>query len=536
MENKDKETIGLKSIFVKYLRQWKLFVAAFIFSFIPAILYLTLYPRTYAVQASIQIQEDKESSMASFGLGEAAGLMKSFGIGSGGGSVNIDDEMFILKSNRLLRLMILDLGLNITYYEPFSFYNMYHDSPLKLTAAPSVMEKLDDEYRFTVSVSPGNIKVKAKNKFGGYNETTSYTSLPAKIKVGKEEFVLDFNDNELSDNTFKLNIICIPASWAAEKIADKIEIEDVSSTSNVLDISHSDHSQDRGKDMLNTLITKYNEDTESYKHIEDNKTMAFVDGRIAKVVTDLAEVELEIEAYKTKNDITLPESDVLMYGEAMRELQSAIIETEAQTHIVNLLDEFVKDTTNKYSVVPSLMTAAEGEKGGSISKYNEAIVTRDRLLRNSSESNAMYINADNQVTLLREGVFAMVENTKKSYGKTLDELKSKEKQLLSKLKTVPAKEREITKFKRDQEILQGIYLMLLQKREETALSLGKQTDRARVIEPAFIKKKPLGPRKIFAAIGMIVLTLIIPVGFLISKELFLSIKEELKNSKIRDFE
>ena len=530
MESKDKETIGLKSIFVKYLRQWKLFLASFILSFIPAILYLTFYPRTYAFQASIQIQEDKESSMASFGLGEAAGLMKSFGIGSGGGSVNIDDEMSILKSNRMLRMMILDLGLNVTYYEPFSFYSMYHDSPLRLTADPATMENLDDEYRLTVTASPGNIKIKAKSKFGGFRGTNSYTSLPATIKLGNDEFVLDYNDNSFSEKSFKLKIICAPASWAAENISKEIEIEDVSSTSNVLEISHSDHSRGRGIDMLNTLIKKYNEDIETYKRIEDNKTMAFVEGRISGIVSDLAAIELEIEVFKTKNDITFPESDVLMYGEEMRELQAAIIETAAQMHMINLLDEFVKDPENMYNTVPSLMTAGEGEKAGSISKYNEAIIERARFLKNSTEINPMYITADNRVTMLREGVFVMIENTKKGYKQTLDDLKLKENKLLSKLKSVPAKEREYTKYKRDQEILQGIYLVLLQKREETALSLGIQTDRARVVEPAFIKKKPLGPRKLFAAIGMLVFTLVVPIGFLLSKDLFLSIREEYRNN------
>ena len=528
MENKDKETIDLKSIFVKYLRHWKLFLAAFIFSFLPAILYLMFYPKTYAVQASIQIQENSETSLASIGLGEASGLMKSFGIGGGGGSVNIDDEMSILKSNRMLRLMILDLGLNVTYYEPFSFYKMYHDSPLKLSADPSTMENLDDEYRFTVSVSPGNIKVKAKNRTGEYKETYSYTSLPAKIKIANDEFVLDFNGDAASEKSFKLKIICTPSSWVAENLTDKIEIEDVSSTSNVLMISHSEHSKERGKDMINTLVKKYNDDVESYKRIEDNKTMAFVDGRIAGVVADLTAVELDIEAFKTKNDITLPESDVLMYGEAMKELQIAINETEAQTHIVNMLDEYIKNPDNKYSTIPSLMSSAEGEKGSSISAYNTALIERDRLLKNSTETNLMYIIADNRVNLLRDGIFVMIENTKKSYSKTLESLYSKEKQMLSKLKTVPAKERELTKYLRDQEILQGVYLMLLQKREETALSLGKQTDRARVIEPAFIKKKPLGPRKIFAAIGMLVFALVIPISYLLSKDMFLSIRDEYR--------
>jgi uncharacterized protein involved in exopolysaccharide biosynthesis len=125
----------------------------------------------------------------------------------------------------------------------------------------------------------------------------------------------------------------------------------------------------------------------------------------------------------------------------------------------------------------------------------------------------------------------MIENAQKSTAATLESLKLKEKQLFSKMKTIPEKERDYRSYSRDQEILQGLYLMLLQKREETVLSLSKQNDRARVIEPAYVKKKPLGPRKLYAAIGMFVLTLVIPVGYLFAKDLFVSLKEEYKRVK-----
>ncbi|HCC52433.1 MAG TPA: tyrosine protein kinase, partial [Porphyromonadaceae bacterium] len=106
-----------------------------------------------------------------------------------------------------------------------------------------------------------------------------------------------------------------------------------------------------------------------------------------------------------------------------------------------------------------------------------------------------------------------------------------EREMRLKMKTIPEKEREYLSYRRDQEILQGVYLMLLQKREETVLSLGKNTERARVIEPAYVKQRPLGPRKLYAAIGILVLTLIIPVGYLFSKDLYVSLKEEYKKTK-----
>lgn len=133
MEVKDNETIGLKSIIVRYLLQWKLFLGVFLFSIIPAVLYLIYYPRTYEMMARIQIQEDKDLGGGSFGLGEAAGLMKSFGLGGGSSSViNIEDELMMLTSNKLLRDMVLDLGVNVEYSEPYSFgYRLYEESPLR---------------------------------------------------------------------------------------------------------------------------------------------------------------------------------------------------------------------------------------------------------------------------------------------------------------------------------------------------------------------------------------------------------------------
>jgi uncharacterized protein involved in exopolysaccharide biosynthesis len=532
MENKEKETVDLKSIIVRYLHQWKLFLAVFLFSFIPAILYLIIYPRTYEFAASVQLQEEKESGMAAMGLGEAAGLMKSFGIGPGGGvGIDMDDEIAILTSNRMFRQMIYDLGLYVSYSKPYSLYKMYKEAPLKLTVDSVTMAHLDDQYYFTVSVSPENIKVKVKNYLGGYRETFTCTTLPLTIKLGANEFQLDYDHNGALEKNFKLKITCTPLSWLAENLSEDVLVEDISTSSKILELTCSDHSKERGKDMLNTLIRKYNEDTETFECTRDRKTMEFVDGRIAKIITDLNQTELDIQTYKTKNEMTILESDVLLYGETMKEIRSAIMEGESQAYLINMLDEYIKDPANEYSVVPSLMTIAEGEQGGAITIYNDAIVERDRILKNSNETNPMFKIMNNQVETLRKGVFIMIENARKTSEKTLQGLKSKEDEILAKMRTIPEKEREYMNYRRNQEILQGLYLMLLQKREETILSLENRMERVRLIEPPYMKKKPLGPRKLYAVIGMLVLTLVIPVGYLLGKDLLLSIKEEYKRMK-----
>ena len=521
----NKETINLNTILVKYLRRWKLFLLVFILSFIPAILYLKFYPRTYRFVTSILLQDESDSGMSGIGLGGASNLMKSFGIGSSGGTVNVDDEMEILASNRILRMAILELGVNVTYTEPYSFYKMYNEAPLKLSTDSATMVNLQDEYRFTVSVSPGHITIKTQTYLSGLKETFTCASLPATIKAGQDVFTLDFDHNGANIGTFKMKIRCLPAGWMAENIGKSLLIEDVSSASNVLMLSYTDHSKQRGLDMLNTLIEKYNEDIEAYKRKEDMKILSYVDSRISEVVNALKEVEAEIEVYKTKNDLTLLEVDVALYSEIYKDLITAIIQAEEYAFQIDLLDEWVRDPENMNKPIPSVFTVDEGERG-IVPQYIKAVVERDRLLKSSNEKNQTYIRLNNQVELLREGVFSMIENARKSTTKTLADLKLKEQQLMAKMKSVPEKEREYVAYMRDQEILQGIYVMMLSKKEETSLSIGKQTERARLIEPPYILKKSVGPRKLYAAIGILVLTLVVPVGYLFAKDLLVSIREE----------
>jgi uncharacterized protein involved in exopolysaccharide biosynthesis len=528
MEKNYKETIILKSILVEYIRHWKFFLITFVISFIPAILYLTFVPLTFMFDSAIQLVEEKESGLGSLGLGEASGIMKSFGIGGGGGgAINIDDELIVMSSNNLLRKVALDLGLNISYSKPFSLYYLYDDSPLFLSGDSIIINNIDDEYRFDVNVLNGVVNVKAKTRFGGDKETFSFSTLPAKMKIADKEFTLDFNPSIMSsDKSYKLKIKCVPASWTAEELSNKIKIEDISATSRILLLTTTDHSKNRGKDILNALVMEYNNEVKANKHVEDYKTIDFVDSRINEIVSSLKEKEQEIEIYKRQNKLTLLDADVKLYGEVMKDIQRDIIDMESQSRIIDMLDDYIRKPENKYNIVPPIMSAVEGEKGSSLSKYNEALIERNRLLQNSSEINPIFKMVDQRVEKLREGVFVMIDNTRSGCSKSLASLKSKESELMSKMRSVPEQERQYISLKRDQEILQAQYLLLLQKKEETMMSLGNPNDRARIIEPVYIKKKTVGPRKLFAAVGMLVFTLMIPVAFIYSRKLFISIKDE----------
>ena len=252
MEEQDNEVIGLKSILVGYLLHWRLFIGVFLVSFIPAVLYLLIYPRTYEIAARIQIQEDKDLGGGGFGLGEAAGLMKSFGLGSvGGGAVNIEDELMILSSNKLLRAMAFELGVNVDYQRPFSFYRVYEQAPFRLRTDSATDARLAESIAFSVKQSAAKFDVEVEGHTFD-DQHFSFSSLPAVIKLPVGDFVL--SPTEIQSDAKEWIITYRPSSWTAEDLADEFLIEENSKTSNVIELGCTDYERKRGVDMLNTLI------------------------------------------------------------------------------------------------------------------------------------------------------------------------------------------------------------------------------------------------------------------------------------------
>lgn len=540
-EIKDNETVDLKELFISYLTHWKLIGGCTLFSLIVAIFYLIFYPKTYEVTAQILLQDDKETfSSGGFGLGEAAGLMKSFGLNTNSGSsIVLDDELVILSSNKLLREMIIQLGIYVDYSEPYTLgYRLYGTEPLKVSCDSVSLPHLERTFKLDIHhKANGIVEVDAKVKFSTFNtykQSFKFESLPATIEMLGHKLTIDYSDfitNKADD--FRLLVDVNPPTFVAEELYEEFLIEDYSKSSNVLQMTCRDYERRRAVDMFSTLITCYNRQAEDYKQQLGKRSLSFVSERLNNALVELGKIEASIESYKTKNKITMVEFDVQMYATAMQELQTKIIELEAQRHLIDLMDQFVRNPENKYKLVPSLYTpstdgSGEGPSGGALSSYNQTLVERERVIKNSSEQNPMVATLTAQADRMRESVFTMIENSRKSLDLTYQSLKDKEKQILSRMDKIPQQERSYIDLKRQQEIYQGVYLVLLQKQEEINITLGEGKERARIIDEPYVKSGLVAPRKLYAAIGVIVFTMLFSMVWLSMKWLVLSVWSDLK--------
>lgn len=534
MEAKDNETVDLRSLFISYLSHWKLISGAAFFSLVIAIAYLIIYPTTYETTAQILVQDDKDTfSSGSFGLGEAAGLMKSFGLGgNSSSSINLDDEFVTITSNQLFRDMVERLGLYVDYMEPYTFgYRLYRDIPLKISADSATLAKMEHVIELDIHHQEnGKIHINSKlklSKFRKQKASFDLESLPAKIKVGQYDLTLEYAIPDVQGIAFELEAKIQSPTSVAEGLVDEFHIEDYSKSSNVLQITCKDYEKQRAKDMLSTLIQCYNEQAENYKKGLADKTLSFINARLEAVLGELAKSEEKIEAYKNKNKITMVEYDVQMYAAAMQEIQTKLIELESQSHLIQLMNDFVHDPQNKYKLVPSLYSSAGGESGD-LTSYNQILIERERVIRNSSEKNPMVTTLSVQADRMRESVYKMIDNAKESLAMTKKDLKDKENQLMSKISGIPKQERIYVDLKRQQEIYQGVYLVLLQKKEDIELTIGQGKERARILDTPYTKTAPVAPRKLFAAIGIIAFTLFVSAGWLSIKYIISSIWGDLK--------
>ncbi|MDH6343481.1 tyrosine-protein kinase Etk/Wzc [Parabacteroides sp. PFB2-12] len=532
VQSQDNENLGLKSIIIGYVRKWKVFLWVFLLSFIPAILYLVLMPRTYEMVARIQLQ-DTEAGGGSFGLGEAAGLMKSFGLGGGSaGSVNLEDEMAVLSSNQLIRQTIYALGMDVQYKHPDAFfYNMYTNSPLLLTYDSVTATQVLDKIEFKVNIAAdGKVQVRVKSKEDKTQHLFEFASLPGVMKLNQGEFRLAYRNLDQQVKPYKMKIKIKPAYWVAEDYVEEILVEELSKSANTVELTLQDYERRRGLDFLNTHIRIYNEQDKSIRKNESDKSMQFIDSRMQQVMAELHVVEEEIERFKTLHNMTDLEYDIQFYVAQMQEIQVKMIELEMQNMMIKAMDDFVKDPANEYNQIPMLLSATEGESGGAILLYNTKLLERMQILKSSTEKSPLVDQMNEQVVQLREGAKLTISNAQESLKSTLVDLKNKEKMIFDKMGEVPGLEKEYINYKRQQEIYQGVYLLLLQKREDIAISLGEMKDRARIVDTAFVREKPVGPRKLYAALAMMVMTLIFPLIWIEGKKLFVELKKEYKRS------
>ena len=521
------ENIDVKELLFKYLIHWPWFVGTVVVCLIAAWVYLYMSTPVYNISATVLIKDDKKGGSA----GMLSGL-ESLGLdGMVSSSQNIDNEIEVLRSKTIVKEVVEDLGLYISYTDEDEFpsRNMYKTSPVQVSLTPQEADLLEEPMIVEMALQPqGSMDVNVK--IGDDEYQKHFEKLPAVFPTERGTLAFFLTPDSVlsskrtleettdSEKTTRNITATINKPLAVAKAYCKnMTIEPTSKTTSVAVISLKNSNVQRGKDFINKLLEMYNINTNNDKNEVAQKTAEFINERISIISKELGSTEKDLESFKRGAGITDLTSDAQIALTGSAEYEKKRVENQTQ---INLLQDLQKYMQNEgYEVLPSNIGLQDLNLAAAINRYNDVLVERKRLLRTSTENNPTIINLDTSISAMKENVQVSLDRVLRGLFITKADLDREANRYSRRISEAPGQEREFVSIARQQEIKAGLYLMLLQKREENAITLAATANNAKIIDDAIADDAPVSPKRKMIYLIALVLGVGIPVGVIYLLEL-----------------
>lgn len=512
------EKIDIQQLLFKYIIHWPWFVGAVLVCLIGAWIYLRMATPVYNISATVLIKDDKKGG----NTGSMVGLEELGLSGLISSSQNIDNELEVLRSKTLVKEVINLLNLYVSYTDEDGFpsKNMYKTSPVLVSLTPQEAEKLTDPMVVEMALyGEGGLEVNVT--VGDKEYQKLFEKLPAVFPMDEgtlaffqspDSLSLKKDTMEASSNIRHITAKIKSPMKVARAYCENLKIEPTSKTTSVAVISLKNSSLQRGQDFINQLLEMYNRNTNNDKNEIAQKTAEFIDERINIISKELGSTEANLENFKRNAGITdlTSEAQIALTGNA--EYEKKRVENRTQISLIEDLRKYIRG--NEYEVLPGNIGLQDPGLVATIERYNEMLVERKRLLRTSTENNPTIINLDTSIRAMKSNVQATLDGSLKGLLITKADLEREASRFSRRISDAPGQERQFVSIARQQEIKAGLYLMLLQKREENAIALAATAKNAKIIDEAIADDIPVSPKRRMIYLIALVLGIGIPVGII----------------------
>lgn len=478
------KNINYKDILFEYLMYWPWFVASLLVCLVSAWCYLRYQTPVYNVNATVLIKQGDKNKPS----GQSASLAAMQDLGMLSMASNFDNEVEIIQSRTLLKEVVNALNLNITYTEKRTFgypKQLYKNTPIQVWMSPDEADKLPSPLQLQLECAPeGKVQVTTTYTHNGKKQTLSkhFDHLPGVLITPVGTITLNLKDSTNVQETHTICATIISPTTAAANCKSHLSVEPVSKVTTIVHLNYNDTHIGRGTDFLNTLVSLYNRDANDDKNEVASRTAEFIDGRIQIINQELGTTESELAKYKQKAGLTDLNSDAQIALQGNAEYEQKQAENATQLRLVQFLKEYIDNPSNQMEVIPANIGLADNALTTVVSQYNEMLAERKRLLRTSSENNPAVINLDTSIQATRKSVQASVNSVLKGLEITRHDLENQARKFEGKISNAPTQEKELLSITRQQEIKASLYLMLLQKREENAITLAATANNGRIVE------------------------------------------------------
>ena len=495
----EESSLDIKQEVLKYLRFWPYFVICLIFCLVGSYFYLRYAPKIFQTNAKIKILDDNKG----LELPSSAFVFNR-------SNINLENEVEVLKSYRILEKVVQDLDLNSVKFEvgniqtsqidtfPFAYKRILPNTNLKRSFNFSI--KVDQD-KFSVI----NLSTDEEVEIPDHNSYLLDHNLPFQIQIEDSlQRIKSLNKQ------FTLSIK--PTRNAVQGLKGNLGVETIGEQSDLLRLSLKGESYSLSERIINAVIETFNNDGIKDRQLVSKRTLDFIDDRFEFLAQELDSIESDKKDFKQDNKLVYLESDTELSIKQQSQAEEEVFKIENQLAVTELINEALRNDTSYSELLPANIGIENSNVNALISDYNTTVLEKDKLVSGGGENNPTVQLLNSKLRDLRSNIDRSLSNYRKQLQLSLQQLRARNIKFRNQVSSLPEKEKLLRAIERQQKIKESLYLLLLQKREEAAINLAITEPSIKVVEYALSTSGPISPKPRIAYIVAILGGLLIPFG------------------------
>ena len=504
------------------LKKWYWFVISVALFLGIGVLYIMKSSPVYQRNATIMVKDSRKGS----GANEMAAFSEIAGLST---RRNVDNELFVLQARRLMVEVVERLGLTTSYSTRSGLrtVDLYRRSPIEVTF---VNDSGTENCAFKVDLFEDKVFIhdfaRQRPADAPEEDTDDFeVTAPYDTAIMTPSGEIVISRSLYMDEKYIGKTIAVTKN-TKEIVATRYRTAMKSSVANkmssIINISLNDIVAKRAEDVINTLIDVYNEDAVNDKQQVAEATADFIDVRLAIISKELGAVDSDIKTFKTRNSMVDIQAETETNLTVSTKLRSDVLSVESQLEMSKFIKEYLNDPQKEFSLVPATgfgNSANATSLAKHIADYNDLLLRREKLMQNGSVNNPVIQQLNSNRVAMKNAILASLDSNIAQLDIQLKNLRREKGKTDARISSVPLQEQEYLTIARQQRIKEELYLYLLNKREENAISLAITENTARIIDSAFGPNRPIAPRKSFVMLVMLILGCAVPFAILYMREI-----------------
>lgn len=500
----DEEQFDIKKAISKYLRYWPWFILALILSMVIGYFYLRYAPIVFESVAKIKVLDDSKQ------LNISADPMS---ILNGNSKINMDNEIEVLKSYRILSNVVNEMDLDV-YYAVVG--------KLKTTEiwdAPFIVKKefpkdsLTQPLSYTVYMHASGLTFidGESHKLNVFPHTASIPNkyFPLSVKI-----LENVNLEEHTDTEYK--VVISPVKQVALDLIEQMKVEATNKTSEILILSLKGENPERNESILNKTIETFNEDGILDRQLISKRTVDFTDERIVSLSGELSSIEGQKETFQRQNNLSYIEADAGMSIQKKSIAEDGVNRLQTQIELSKILNESLSEQ-GEFGLLPADIGLESNSINSLVSNYNKIALERQKLAASAGENNPSLQELSSQLRRVKQNIENTVSVYQQQQNISLEQLSRQKNRAGAQFSSIPEKQNILRSIERQQSIKESLYLLLLQKREEAAINYAVTAPSIKVVEYGLSDIKPVSPKKKLVYGVSLLIGLLVPFGFVYMK-------------------